>query len=128
MPEATYGITVEELREISIYIDNDLDEDVEVQIKVNRTSSTTKAAKLSSSFIVGAYSSEIRTLTPEISGWLPYIYLELKCSTSPTEGSVTAYRIRSKNDQVVMVDSLEIRDTLLHTPDSDPLKVRIVEW
>jgi len=99
-----------ELKLISIYIDNSLNQDVTIQVKANRES------------------QDARTLSPETSGWLPYIMVEVQCSVAPVSGSLTIWKIRSKDNQIKLVDALEIRDTNLHTPDTDPDKVLIQEW
>jgi len=81
-----------------------------------------------SPFTVSANSQDARSLSVETSGWLPYIMVEVSCAVAPTTGSLTIYRIKSKNDQIKLVDALEIRDTDTHTPDSDPDKILIQEW
>jgi hypothetical protein len=118
----------EKLRLISVYVDNGLNQTVTVQIKANREASYSKSVNVGSSFAVPANSQDARSLSVETSGWLPYIMVEVSCSTAPTSGSLTIYRIRSKDDQVKLVDALEIRDTALHTPASDSERVKIVEW
>jgi len=118
----------EELRLISVFVDNGLDQDVTVQIKANRVESTSKAVSIGSAFTVSAGGSDARSLSVETSGWLPWIYVEVACPVAPTSGSVTIYRIRSKDEEVKLVDALEIRDTTTHTPDTDPDKVLIHEW
>jgi len=118
----------EELRLISIYIDNGLNQDVTIQVKANREKAYDKSVNVGSSFTVSANSQDARTLSPETSGWLPYIMVEVNCSVAPTSGSLTVWLIRSKYDQVKLVDGLEIRDTNLHTPSSDSDKILIQEW
>lgn len=122
------GLEVRNLRLISIFVDNGLDQAVTVQVKANRESSYTKAIDTGSSFTVSANSQDARSLSVETSGWLPYIMVEVSCSVAPTSGSLTIYRLRSKEDQVLLVDALQIRDTNTHTPTSDPTKVLIQEW
>jgi len=118
----------EELRLISIYIDNGLDQDVTIQVKANREKVYDKSVNVGSSFTVSANSQDARTLSPETSGWLPYIMVEVSCSVAPTSGSLTIWKLRSKDDQVKLVDALAIRDTNTHTPTTDPNKVLIQEW
>lgn len=129
MPRVIGGIDYSLLKlPVTIYIINSLDQDVTVQIKGNIEKSTTNAVNVGSSFTVSAGSPDARTLTPDTSGWLPYLYLELTCSTAPSSGSITAYIVYMAGDKAVMVDSLEIRDTKTHNPDTDPDKIKIVEW
>jgi len=118
----------EELRWITVYVDNGLDQDLTVQIKTNRENSYSKSVNTGSSFVVPANSQDARTLSPETSGWLPYIMVEVQCSVAPTSGALDIYKLRGKDDEVKLVDSLEIRDTNLHTPTTDPNKVLIQEW
>ena len=119
----------EELKSpVTIFVENGLDQDVTIQVKGNRVKSTSGAINVGSSFTVAKNSNDARTLTPDTSGWLPYIYVELQCSTAPSSGSVTVYLVRTRDDQVKLVDALEIRDTNVHSPDTDPDKVFIQEW
>ena len=113
---------------VTIFVENGLDQDVAVQVKGNRAKSTSGAINVGASFTVAKNSNDARTLTPDSSGWLPYIYVELQCSTAPSSGSVTVYLVRTKDDQVKLADALEIRDTNVHNPDTDPSKMFIQEW
>jgi hypothetical protein len=116
------------LKIISIFVDNGLNQDVTVQVKANRENALAKSVNVGSNFMVSAGSTDARTLSPETSGWLPYLTVSLVCSTAPTSGSVTIYRIRSKDDEVKVVDALEIRDTAEHNASTDPTKIFLVEW
>jgi len=119
----------EELKSpVTIFVENGLDQDVTVQVKGNRVKSTTGAINVGSSFTVAKNSNDARTLTPDTSGWLPYIYVEVQCSVAPASGQLTIWLIRTRDDQVRLVDALEIRDTNVHNPDTDPGKVFIQEW
>lgn len=119
---------MKELRFISIYIDNGLDQDVTIQIRANREKAYAKSVPVGSPFTVRANSQDARSLSVETSGWLPYIMVELSCSIAPTDGSLTVFRIRGIGDEVKLVDALEVRDTAVHTPDTDPYKILIQEW
>ena len=113
---------------VTIFVENGLDQDVTVQVKGNRQSSTSGAINVGSSFTVSANSNDARTLTPDTSGWLPYLYVELQCNTAPSSGNITVYLVKTKDEQKKLVDALEIRDTNVHNPDTDPSKVFIREW
>jgi len=113
---------------VTVYVINSLDQDVMVQIKGNRTKSTTNASKVGASFTVPADESDFRTLIVEQSGILPWLYVEVSCSTAPSDGSVTVYLIRGRDEEELLVDALEIRDTDTHTPDTDPDKIFIRRW
>jgi len=122
------GITRTDLRLITVFVDNGLDQDVTIQIKANRVENTSKAVDIGSAFTVSANSTDARSLSVETSGWLPYLFVEVQCSVAPTSGSLSIYRVRSKDEQVALVNSLEIRDTNVHNPNTDPEKVLIQEW
>ena len=113
---------------VTIFVENGLDQDVAVQVRGNRVKSTSGAINVGASFTVAKNSNDARTLTPDTSGWLPYIYVELQCPTAPSSGSVTVYLVKTRDDQVKLVDALEIRDTNVHNPDTDPNKIFIQEW
>jgi hypothetical protein len=113
---------------VTIYVINTLDQDVIVQVKGNRVQSTSNASGVGASFTIPAGKSDYRTLIAEQSGVLPYIYVELSCSTAPTAGNVTVYLIRGRDEEEKLVDALEIRDTAVHTPDTDPDKIFIRRW
>jgi len=78
----------------SVFVDNGLDVDISIQIKGNRFTSRTKSVNMGSSFTVSSGSVESRTLTPDTSGWLPYIYAEVEASSTPSSGKVNIYVIR----------------------------------
>ena len=130
------NISVDELREalrlelkvVTVYVVNLLDKPVTVQVKGNRQKDTVKAVDIGSSFTVAAGGADARTLSPETSGWLPYLTLTLSCTAAPTSGHVTAYRIRQRGDEEKIVKELAIRDTAVHDAETDPDKILIVEW
>ena len=113
----------------TVKVENGLDQDVYVQIIGHRHASwDSYRENVLSEFTVSAGASESRTLTPETSGFLPYLTVNVRCVSSPSSGSVSAYRIRSKDEVATVVDSLEIRDTSDHNPSTDPTKIFWVEW
>ena len=116
------------LKQISIFVDNGLDQAVTIQVKANRENAYAKSVNVGSSFSVPANSQDARSLSVETSGWLPYVTVSVQCEVAPTSGSLTIYRILSKNDQAKIVDSLEIRDTNIHDNSTDPTKIFVVEW
>lgn len=124
MPTASYALTYASLRAsqvATIYIINGLDADVHVQIYANREASEESAVQIGSPFTVAEGRIEAKTLTVEACGWLPYIFLRVRCLSTPTYGSLTAYRVRSKTEQDILFDALEIRDMNMHTS-------LIIEW
>jgi len=123
------SIIREELKTpVTVFVENTLDQDVTVRVKANRVESTTGALNVGAPFTVSANSNDAMTLTPDTSGWLPYIFVELQCSVTPTSGAVTVFLVKSKKDQPKLVDALEIRDTNIHNPYTDPDKIFIREW
>jgi len=115
---ATFHPDVGKLREalkpaVTIFVENSLDQDVTVQVKANRVKSTAGAINVGSSFTVTKGSNDARTLTPDTSGWLPYITVTAKCTTAPSTGKLTVWLVRAREDQVKLME-LEIRDTEEH--------------
>jgi len=125
--EATKKVLVEVLRIATVFVVNSLDQDITVQIKGMRTEEYSSVVDVGPSFTVASESVDARTLTPETSGWLPYITVELQCSSAPSSGSVTVYLIKSQGYEEVLVDALEIRDSNVHNPSTDS-EISILEW
>ncbi|MGB9672067.1 MAG: hypothetical protein ACPLZY_02855 [Candidatus Norongarragalinales archaeon] len=126
--ETKTRVVLELDRVITIYVNNDLNQDVAVQVKGNRDKSLVRSVNVGSAFTVSAGSADARTLTPDTSGFLPYLTVTLQCSTAPTSGSVTVYRIHTDGEEAKVVDALEIRDTVVHDGSMDPMKILVVEW
>jgi len=122
------GDLLKALKVVSIFVDNGLDQAVTVQVKANRENAYAKSVNIGSAFSVGAGSQDARTLTPETSSWLPYVTVEVSCSTAPTSGVLDIYLVRSRDDQRKLVDSLAIRDTYVHNASTDAAKIFILEW
>lgn len=79
---------------ITVYVDNDLNQSISIQVKANRANSTTGATNIGTPFSVAATSGvEARTITPENEGFLPYIFVEATCSVSPASGDLNVYTI-----------------------------------
>jgi hypothetical protein len=126
--EVLAGIDYAKLIKVAtLYIVNGLNQDVTIQVKGNRERTLTNAVNIGSAFTVSKGSSDSRTLTPDTSGWLPYITVSLSCSVAPTSGSVTIYW-RRVSDEIIVVDTLAIRDTLTHDNSTNPDKIKIVDW
>lgn len=79
---------------ITIWIKNDLDQSVGVQVKGSRIDSTTEAVDVGDEFIVASGDSEARTIVPVNEGFLPFIFIELGAEVVPTSGNLNAYLIR----------------------------------
>ena len=113
----------------TVKVENSLDQDVYVQIVAHRYPEWDEYREtIGTEFVVSAKSSVSKTLTLDTAGYLPYLTVNVRCSTTPTEGAVSVFRIRTKDDVVKVVDALEIRDTSDHNPSTDPEKISWVEW
>jgi hypothetical protein len=128
MPDYPRAIAILDLRTASIVIENDLNQPVVIRVKAGRLQSTTGMVDVGSAITVAGNATDARTLTPDTSGWLPFITVSAQCPTAPTAGTLTVWRVRSKDDQVKLVDALAIRNTLVHDASTDPANVFIVEW
>lgn len=119
---------IKHLKLISIFVDNGLDQPVVVQLKANRTETATKAVNVCNAFQVIAGGSNARSFSAETSGWLPYLFVQIYCTATPTSGSLSIWRIRSRDDQEKLVDDLEIRDVTTKDPVTNPDEILIQEW
>ena len=80
---------VSNFRYFTVSVINELNQPVTVQIYGNWTATTINAVAIGPSFAVHSNSHEARTITPETSGWLPFIFVTLKCDLAPTSGSIS---------------------------------------
>jgi len=78
-----------EEKAVTIWISNTCDQPVTVQVKGNRLPSRLGAVNVGASFTVAANGQDVRTLTPNTTGWLPYILVEVSYATAPTKGVLT---------------------------------------
>ena len=114
---------------VVLHVVNTLDQDVTINIMGNHTESTSNAAELDGSPVtVSASSTELITLNPLYTDWMPYLFLKLTCSTAPTTGYVTVTAVYNREYKTTVVNAIKIRDTSTHTPDTDPDKIQIFEW
>jgi hypothetical protein len=113
---------------VTVFIVNGLNQPVNVRIVGCRDRSCSDSVDVGSVVTVPAGSKDARTLTPETSGWLPFITVRVWCTTAPMSGAVSVWLVRSAEDQSLLVDSLAVRDTAVHTFASDPAKVFVREW
>ena len=117
----------EAFRSFTIFVKNELNADVRVRLMANRERSTDYSVVVGE-FEVKAVSSEARTVIPAITGWLPYVYLEVEALGVPTSGRLSAWWIREREVEEYLIRGLELRDTATHNPLSDPNNIFIVEW
>jgi hypothetical protein len=113
---------------VTVFISNGLDQAVNVQIVGCRDPACNDSVDIGSAITISAGSKDARTLTPETSGWLPYITARIWCTSAPTSGSLDIWLVRSATDQPKIVDSLAIRDTNTHDKSTDPSNITIVSW
>lgn len=78
---------------LSMFVKNNLNQQISVQVKSNRVDSVTGAKTVGAAFNVAASGNEARTVVPENDGWLPYYFVEVTAAVVPTTGSVDAYII-----------------------------------
>ena len=76
------------LSAITIYIENGHNQDLTITIRGNKEKTTMGSVELVGAFTVAAGTSTSYTLTPETTGWLPYIYVTATASTAPTKGEI----------------------------------------
>jgi len=74
---------------LTIWLSNTHDQDLTIQVYGNQVGSRLGAIPVGASFTLSAGSQESRTLTPDTSGWLPYILVEAKAATAPTKGDLS---------------------------------------
>jgi len=80
---------------ITFFIINETDQDATIQLMANMESTSINAVNVGSSFTVSAGSSESRTLTPDTTGWLPFVMARVKFSTAPTKGTISVRVIKA---------------------------------
>jgi len=118
--EQLHSVLREKYKVVTVFIVNTLDQDVTIQI-IGNWEKAKDGVAIGASFTVSAGKKDFRTLTPDTSGWCPYLYCSAVCTVAPTTGSLTVLRIRSKENITKMFDAYEIRDTLKHLSE-------VVEW
>jgi hypothetical protein len=112
---------------VTVFISNSHDQAVDVQVVGCRDPGCIDSVDVGSAITVPAGSKDARTLTPDTSGWLPFITVRVWCTVAPTSGVLDIWLVRSATDQVKIVDSLAIRDTNTHDTSTDP-GIAVVQW
>lgn len=87
-------VNCEDFSVATIYVANNLDQIITIQVKGNIENSKYGAVNIGSTFTVAASDYEARTLEPTDEGWLPYIYFTVVASSIPSLGSVTSTILR----------------------------------
>lgn len=83
---------MERYKIITVYVTNTLDQIVSIRVRANETNSTTGATNIGAAFNVAATTGiEARTLTPDTTGWLPYIFVNATAAVVPTTGNLNIY-------------------------------------
>ena len=75
-------------------MDNGLDQDVSAQVFGNRANSVTGAVNIGDAFTVTAGDTRAKAITVEGTGMMPYLFVRVTASTTPTSGVLDAYVIR----------------------------------
>jgi len=83
---------------------------------------------MGSVFTVPANAKDAKTLTPDTSGWIPFVTVRVWCNVAPSSGTLDIWFIKSAREQTKIVNSLAIRDTEIHTFSSDAGIILIEEW
>ena len=73
---------------VTIWINNELDKDVTVQVKGNFTKTYVNAVNVGNSFTVAANSVEARNLSVYREAWLPFSFCEIVAVQPPTKGAI----------------------------------------
>jgi hypothetical protein len=113
---------------VTVFISNSLDQAVNIQVVGCRDLSCSDRVDIGSAITVPAGSKDARTLTPDTSGWLPFITVRAWCTSAPTSGVLDVWLVRTATDQSKIVDSLAIRDTNTHDTFTDSPNIAIVSW
>lgn len=79
---------------LSFFVDNGLDQDVSAQVFGNRANSVTGAVNIGDAFTVTAGDTRAKAITVEGTGMMPYLFVRVTASTTPTSGVLDAYVIR----------------------------------
>jgi hypothetical protein len=79
---------------LSFFVDNDLDQDVSAQVFGNRVNSVTGAVNIGDAFTVSAGDTRAKAITIDGTGMMPYLFVRVTASTTPTSGHVNTYVIR----------------------------------
>ena len=93
---------------LTIFLDNGLNQDLTVVVKGHIRPVVEGAVAISDPVTVSANDKAAITLTPDVTGYLPYIHLELSCSVAPTEGTVSAWYVKPGEQAELMVNALPI--------------------
>jgi len=83
---------------ITFFVINETDQDATVQIMANMESTYMNAVNVGSALTVSAGTSESATLTPDTTGWLPFVMATVRFSTAPTKGTISVRVIKAKFD------------------------------
>jgi hypothetical protein len=123
-----YVVATNPKEPVTVFISNSLDQAVNIQVVGCRDSNCVDSVDIGSAITVPAGSKDARTLTPETSGWLPFITVRAWCTSAPTSGVLDVWLVKSARDQPKIVDSLAIRDTNTHDYSTDPSNIYIASW
>jgi len=73
---------------ITVFVNNELDQDIKVQVKGNFTPTHLNSVGMGVPFSVKAKEVEARNLSIYSVAWMPFSFCELKCDVAPTKGAV----------------------------------------
>jgi hypothetical protein len=79
---------------LSFFVDNDLDQDVSAQVFGNRANQVAGAVNIGDAFTVTAGDTRAKAITIDGTGMMPYLFVRVTASITPTSGHVNTYVIR----------------------------------
>jgi len=113
---------------VTVVVYNGQDQPVNVQLIGCADNTCFNNTNIGSAFSVGSKQTVMKTLTPDTSGWAPYLTASLQCTTAPTIGGMAVSVLRTATDYQFITNSFAIRDTNVHNYSTDPNYILIVPW
>ena len=113
---------------VTVVVYNGQDQPVNVQLIGCTDNICLNKTNIGSGFSVGSQQTVMKTLTPDTSGWTPYLTASLQCTTVPTIGGVMVLVVRTATDYQYITNSFAIRDTNIHDYSTDRDYISIVPW
>jgi len=113
---------------VTVVVYNGQDQPVNVQLIGCIDSVCTYSVNIGSAFIVNSKQTVAKTLTPDTSGWMPYLTASLQNTATPTIGAVLVEVIRTATDYQYITYSFAMWDTNVHNYKTDPNYILIVPW
>jgi len=113
---------------VTVVVYSDLDQPVNVQLVGCTDDICYNNTNIGSAFSVNRWQVVMKTLTPDTSGWTPYLSASLQCTTAPTMGAVMVLVMRTAKDYQYITNQFSIRDTNVHNYSTDRNSISVVPW